>query len=395
MKVAILSRESLPFHSYGGLQRYVWCLSQYLGGLGIEVEMLLPPPYNQNQISPSSNIKITFIGPRVRKPFFWLRYMIFNWRAGRYLMKNRPDILHAFEITPFFYLRKRKISPVVLQTFGNEPMKTRGLKRFFHLLRWVPFFTSVAQRADCIGSIGNKQTEEIKALFKVGQEKIFLLPDGVDNLKIERIQKSLSASREDLGLEKNDFILLCVARLAENKGIEYLIRALKILSLRMPKAKLILVGTGPCEGKIMRLIEKLSLLGRIIRFKGISDEKLYELYALADIFVLPTLYEGLPLVLLEAAASGLPIITTDITDNAQIVKNGVNGFLVQTRNAEALAEATIKIYGNGLRKQMSDASRLVAKDYDWEIVAKKAVAKYQQLLKKQKNLKEGKGRGRK
>jgi glycosyltransferase involved in cell wall biosynthesis len=155
-----------------------------------------------------------------------------------------------------------------------------------------------------------------------------------------------------------------------------------ILAKRLKNIKLILVGSGPQEKILENMIKKFNLTDRIRHFKDVNDEELSEYYRLADIFVLPTLYEGLPLVLLEAAAYGLPIITTDITDNSQIVKNGKNGYLVPTRNAPAIADAVVRIYENKLVSKMSRESKELAQHYDWSNAARKALNKYEEILAK-------------
>lgn len=381
MKIAMLARESLPFHSYGGMQRYVWCIARYLAKEGAEIELILPPPYNNKIPEALDNVKVTFIGPTVRKPFFWSRYFLFAWRASRYLSRQEFDILHGFEICPFFYLLQKKKKPVVVQTFGNEPLKTEDIKRIFHRLRWVPFFKSVVRRADFIGSIGQKQAEEVVKLYGISREKIFDLPDGVELKKIVNPAANPKKKR-CLGLDDSDLVLICVSRLAVNKGTQYLIQAVDILAKRLKNIKLILVGSGPQEKKLGNIIKKFNLTDRIRHFKDVNDEELSEYYGLADIFVLPTLYEGLPLVLLEAAAYGLPIITTDITDNSQIVKNGKNGYLVPVRNAPAIADAVIRIYENNLISKMSRESKELAQNYDWPNVARKALNKYEEILAK-------------
>ena len=380
MKIVMLTRESLPFHSYGGMQRYVWCLARYLAREDIEIEFVLPPSYHNEKTEIIDNVKFTFIGPTVRKPFFWTRYLLFSLRASRYLSKQEFDILHGFEICPFFYLLKKKRKPVVVQSFGNEPLKTIGIKRTFHRLRWVPFFKSVVRNSDFVGSIGKKQTEELQQLYGISKQKIFLLPDGVELEKISQLQGRSTKARHDIGFKNGDPVLICVSRFAPNKGIQYLIQAMRILVSRSENMRLILIGSGTEEKYIDKLVKRSSLTSNIRHFKNLSDEELFQYYRLSDIFVLPTLYEGLPLVLLEAEACSLPVVTTNITDNAQVVKDWINGFLVPPKNPQAMAEAVRRIYDNRLLTKMGKASREIAENYDWARVADAALSKYNEIL---------------
>ena len=145
--------------------------------------------------------------------------------------------------------------------------------------------------------------------------------------------------------------------------------------------KLILVGTGSEEEKIKRLIKHLGLSEKIKHFKNIPDKLMFQLYTLADISVTPTLYEGLPLVVLEAMACEKPIVASNVSEVPQAVKDGINGFLVPPRNPKAIADAVLKIYDKNLFMKMGKASKKIVKNYDWSKIAKMAVKKYEELTK--------------
>jgi glycosyltransferase involved in cell wall biosynthesis len=120
----------------------------------------------------------------------------------------------------------------------------------------------------------------------------------------------------------------------------------------------------------------------VLHFKNIPDKEMYQLYTLANISVTPTLYEGLPLVVLEAMAARKPIVASNVSEVPQVVKNGENGFLVEPANSKAIADAVLKIYDKNLIKKMGEKSRRIVKEYDWSIIAKKAINEYEGLIKK-------------
>jgi glycosyltransferase involved in cell wall biosynthesis len=107
---------------------------------------------------------------------------------------------------------------------------------------------------------------------------------------------------------------------------------------------------------------------------------MFQLYTLADVSVTPTLYEGLPLVVLEAMACGKPIVASNVSEIPQVVKSGENGFLVPPRDPNAIANAILEIYDKDLFRKMGDKSKEIVKNYDWNVIAKKAISKYEDLI---------------
>ena len=138
--------------------------------------------------------------------------------------------------------------------------------------------------------------------------------------------------------------LLFVGRLAFEKGLRYLIRALKICLCEGYELQLILVGEGPEQSSLNRMLAQLNL-EQYVTFEGfISQGKdLWEQYRKADIFVLPSLSEGQGKVLIEAMAAGMPIVATRVGGIPTVIENGKNGLLVEPRSPEALAKAVKRI----------------------------------------------------
>jgi len=139
---------------------------------------------------------------------------------------------------------------------------------------------------------------------------------------------------------------------------------------------------GVPKEKIKRLTRRLSLEDKVKHFKNIPDKLMFQLYTLADISVTPTLYEGLPLVVLEAMACEKPIVASNVSEVPQAVKDGINGFLVPPRNPKAIADAVLKIYDKNLFMKMGKASKKIVKNYDWSRIAKMAIKKYEELIGK-------------
>jgi|SRR5579859_138678 len=139
------------------------------------------------------------------------------------------------------------------------------------------------------------------------------------------------------------FTIVCVARLSAQKRQTDLINAMPAILARVPGARLLLAGEGPTRPELDEQVAALGL-GPCVQFLGaVTRAQLPELLAKSDVFVLPSIWEGLPVALIEALSAGKPIVATDVGGNAELVTPGQNGWLVPPGNVAALAEAVVRI----------------------------------------------------
>lgn len=373
-----------PFSTFGGTERYLYFLSRQLVKQGIDVKVITSAGKNRSRNENYEGIEYEFIGPSVPtyRKYAWLFLHIFNLNLARYLKKEKFDLLHSYHITSFIYLHYDKRKPTIIEPFGLGKLcgiRTNKIEEIGREILLRKPLTYCMSHADAIAADGDIQATELADMFNTPKEKFFILPDGVELGLIEKYTASPKIRKEDLGILDADLVLINVNRLARNKGIPYLIEALSILNQEL-KVKLILIGSGPEEKRIERQIERLKLKDKVIRFKDIPDEEMFQLYTLADISVTPTLWEGLPLVVLEAMATGKPIVATNVADIPSVV-NG-NGIIVPPMSAKAIAEAVLRIWQGDLIETMGARSKEIIKDYDWKIIAKRAIEKYEELLAK-------------
>ncbi len=151
---------------------------------------------------------------------------------------------------------------------------------------------------------------------------------------------SREEARRRLKLQASTPILLAVGHLIKRKGFDYLIQA--VSQIQVP-VKLIIVGDGEERANLESIIDKKGLESKVSLWGQSRGEDLMLLYKAADVFVHPALHEGHAMVLLEAMASGLPVIATEISGNVETVRPGVNGLLVPTRNAASLKDAIMRL----------------------------------------------------
>ena len=174
--------------------------------------------------------------------------------------------------------------------------------------------------------------------------------------------------------------LLIVGRIVYQKGIDLLLRALS--EMQDLPWKLSVVGNGPDLDALRALAASLSL-GERVNFTGWkSREEIAEYYAQANLFAYPSRHEGMPNVVLEAMASGLPVVASRIAGNEELVLEGQNGLLVPAEDPESLQTALRQMIGDvEQRQQMGAASRaIVAGEYTWEKVAQQYLELMQQVV---------------
>lgn len=147
-------------------------------------------------------------------------------------------------------------------------------------------------------------------------------------------------TRDDTQIYKIPKTILFSGRLTHEKGVNYLIKAIKLLKDSNFSLILLVCGDGPEKEKLQKLVDDLNL-DRDIKFLGFIPwgKKLFEIYTKSDIFILPSLSEGVPKVLLEAMARGLPIIATNVGGIPDIINHMENGILIPPKSPEAIAEA--------------------------------------------------------
>ena len=213
-------------------------------------------------------------------------------------------------------------------------------------------------------------TEDMKKeIQKITNKKIEIIPNGIDN---EKFKLNKFETRKILGINEKEKIIIFVGRLEPVKGIKYLIESINILNETENNLKLLIIGEGNEDRELKRLVKRLGLCEEIKFLGKIINEKIPEYLVASDIFVLPSLSEGFPVVLLEAMASGLPIITTKIRGLAEIIQENVNGFTVKPENPNEIAEKMDLILNNKpIVEKFYIENKKKSRLYNWSIIVKR------------------------
>ncbi len=207
--------------------------------------------------------------------------------------------------------------------------------------------------------------------FRVAQNKITRMYSAADPIFCEASRKRSY---------ENTSTLLFAATWRKNKGIEDLVPAFTALSDRHSQLKLVVLGAGVAEYKILNAFPE-RVRNRISCVRTNNDAETANCFAGSDIFVLPSLFEGTPLTLIEAMMSGLPVITTNTCGMKDVIRHERNGLLIPIRTPDAIVAAVQQLLGDsGLRERLGrQAQRDALEKYTWEKVARPIEVVYEQL----------------
>jgi glycosyltransferase involved in cell wall biosynthesis len=189
-----------------------------------------------------------------------------------------------------------------------------------------------------------------------------------------------SRFRKEFGLGDNVPVVVGIGRLVWQKGLEYFIEAIPNILKEFPEAMFLIVGEGPLKEKLKVKSEKLKVKNSLI-FTGFRND-IKDVLASVDIYVMPSLLEGLPVVLLEAMAMMKPIVATKIEGIMETLENGVTGLLISPKDPQILSEAIVDLLiHKDKARQMGLAARKVVEDrFGVDIMVRKVEEVYEELL---------------
>ena len=292
-----------------------------------------------------------------------LRYAWRGWRMARQLLKqHRYDVSFAFAGVPAgaisYLLRVAHGLPYVLSLQGPD---VPGFEARYNYIYPVlaPLIKLIWRRAGVVTAISAEQ--EMLAHRTMPDLSLVTIPNGVDT------DQFTPATGKPTG----PFTFLCVARLIERKGQHHLLEAFAQLRRGCKRSlRLIFVGTGDAEPELRDLAVRLSIIDAVT-FKGfLSRDQMPPIYREADVFALPSQQEGMSIALLEAMASGLPVIVTDTGGTAELVTQGLNGEIVGWNDVQALTAALRHLLdSDDLRRRMGEESRRRALQFGWPVLA--------------------------
>lgn len=316
---------------------------------------------------------------KIQLPFFILAEILFCLRM---IKKLDVDIIHAQWSLP------QGLAGVICKYFIDIPCittihgsDTYGLQ--YPGVKWLN--SKVIEHSD-VCTANSKATARMAGNISK-RRNILVIPMGVNPSFFSTDRKY---SDEKTRLESNEKRILCVGRLIDLKGIDYLIRAFPRVLKKYPEAKLIIVGSGPLKDDLLTLSRCLHLGSKVIFIDKVPQKELPRMYLSASLFVLSSIVnekgetEGLGVVLLEAMACGLPVIGSNVGGIPDIIKDGETGLLFKQKDPDDLAEKMIKLLSDEkLRdKVVENGLNLVKQNFSWEVISDKFLKIYHDVIKR-------------
>lgn len=288
------------------------------------------------------------------------------------IKKEKIDLIHAqTRIT-------QVIAALVSKIIGVPYISTcHGFYKFRLNRKLFPCFGEV------VIAVSRQVKDELENKLYIDQNKIRLIPHGID---IEKYSKAITldeknALKKKLNLKEDSFVLGSIGRFAPEKGHSFLISAFSLVANRHPNAELILVGEGRLKRDLLSQAKGLNLEGKI-HFLG-ERYDLENIYPVMDVFCFPSLRESFGFSVLEALASGVVVVASNIGELKYLIEEGKNGFLCEPANPEALAlKLNYLIENRDLLTQMSiEAKKITNKDFSIFRMAEDTIAVYKEAIK--------------
>jgi glycosyltransferase involved in cell wall biosynthesis len=312
----------------GGAERQVISLARGLARRGWRVSVVGLTGTGGGAARELAAAGVAFVSLRMRKGIADPR----GWLAlARWIRRERPDILHAHLPHATWMARGvRLLSPVraVVDTVHTSATGSRGQGTGYRLTGWLSEVVTAVSTAvaDAYGKAG-----------LVRADRVTVLPNGTDDQEWRPDAAVRAEVRKTLELA-NEFLWCAAGRLEPLKDYPTMLKAIAGLP---ETARLVIAGSGPQEATLRRLAESLGIAPRV-RWLGFEPNMRPWLQA-ADGFVLSSLWEGLPVSLLEAGACGLPSVATAVAGSQEVVVDGATGYLAQPQDVDSLRRAMARL----------------------------------------------------
>lgn len=299
----------------------------------------------------------------------------FDWRCvatlRQYLRRKQVDLIHAHQYTPFAYaLAARGASS------GPKVLFTEHGRFFPDYPSWkrILFNRALLRRGDRVVAVGDAVRRALVANEGIAERRIDVIYNGTPLERFEMLPAPGEARRA-LGIAPEDFVALQVARLDRIKDHATSLRAMARLRRELPQAKLLLTGDGPEREALARLTNELQLQDTVA-FLGMRRD-VPNLLAAADVFLLSSVSEGIPVTVIEAMAAGVPVVSTDVGGVPEVIQHGDTGLLCSAGDAAALAAHLSTIHRD---RSLASALASNAKQRVKESFSEQAMMEYYQTL---------------
>src|SRR5262245_27896207 len=375
----------------GGLARHVRKLSEWLVEREVEVHVLT----RGGEESPAEELMNGVHVHRVREPtrpaelnefVAWVERMNSDMLAAGVELGDRWsfDLVHGHDwlvANACDHLAKRFRAPLVTTIHATEYGRHQGHvethpQSYIHgVERWI------TNRSDRVIACSTFMREQIVDVFGVPEVSIEVIPNGIDpddlqahdDAELRRLRGEFAAPDESL--------ILLVGRLVYEKGFQIALEALPEVFQRLPSTRFVVAGSGTHEQELRRQAAELGLMRHGTFVGWIGDDVLHSLYRIADVCVVPSIYEPFGLVALEAMASSCPCIVADTGGLREVVPHDEAGLRFRARDPVSLAEMTVRVLDDAkLCRRLTAEAFEHLRRFDWADVAERTSEVYAELI---------------
>lgn len=365
-KLAILGTQYAPPYIYGGEQNIIHYLNKHSSSNKCQVDIYTPKFRKWQHYNTVSNTRNVTRIPVNNIRFFY--HFQFAKRLPNYLKCPEYDIVlnthnelgYNLKLRPHI-VRVSSVPSIDFADIGIRPI--RLLEKFMRIKVAFNIKRKVLHSCDHIICVTSQVKNEVIQFYQIPEKKITIVGNGVDSTYFRPLGN-------EQNIELRTFRILYVGRLVQRKNVDLLIRAAKILKSKNINFEVHIVGEGEEKTRLMNLTRALRLDGSVFFTGHKSGQELLDEYQSSHIYVLPTLFEGMPNTLLEAQSCGLPSIVYNFQGAKDIIQNDFNGYVLEENSAEELVDRVIHININKkLRLSMKrNAREFILNRFSWDYI---------------------------
>jgi len=302
------------------------------------------------------------------------RYSFFNpykyWKIFDLIRHKNFDIVHSHLIHSNLIARiigkASNVKVIINSEHNTSNWKFKNLPVIF-------LFKITLRYVNILHCISKSVKDHILNIISIDNSKLKVIYNGIC---LDRFKNNKSRKKSTINFSNSYPIIGCVSRFDKRKGIEYLIKAIGLLKVKYKDIKLILVGDGPQRSFLSRLVKELNLVDQVV-FVGKTFE-VEKYLSIFDFFVLPSLQEGLSIAIIEAMASGVPVIASNVGGIPEVITHKYDGILIRSKNENDISEAIIQLNNNKelKNKLISNAYNKISAKFDIRKIVKEFESMY-------------------
>jgi glycogen(starch) synthase len=390
MRVLILSWEYPPLIE-GGLARHVRKLSENLSSLGVDVHVLT----RGREESPSEELSAGVTLHRVREPrrpaelgefITWVEHMNTDMLAAGVELGDQLefDVVHGHDwlvAVAGDHLAKRFRAPLAITIHATEYGRHQGWvdnhpqSHIHGVENWM------ANRADQVITCSAYMRDHVSDIYAIEEERVAVIPNGIDPADLHYVDEYEVRDLRARFASPDEKLVLLVGRLVYEKGFQIALEAMPRVIEELGNVRFLVAGSGTHEQELRAQAKKLGLDAHGSFLGWIGDDVLHSLYRIADLTVVPSIYEPFGLVALEAMACGCPCLVANTGGLREVVPHEEVGLRFRSRDPASLARVAARVLSDDElgRRIVAEAHEHV-RGFDWADVADRTLEVYEALV---------------